>query len=89
MSKVIALGQITDEIVDSWASRFHRRDGGYYCPKCDSQIMLTTCYVSIHLKAFEPTCAGTRQVKRINYPFCPKCDGDIDYVTACYHVAGL
>lgn len=83
------LGQITEETVDSWATRFEKRDGSFYCKKCGSQIMQTTCYVSIHLKLFEPTCAGTGQVEKINYPFCPKCDGDIEYVTACHHISGL
>lgn len=83
---IIALGQITQEIVNSWEKRFEKRDGLFYCKECGSQIMQTTCYVSIHLKEFEPSCAGGGEVKTINYPFCPKCDGDIDYVSACYHV---
>ncbi|GAI75898.1 unnamed protein product [marine sediment metagenome] len=88
--RVKHLGQITDEIIDGWiggwAERFEKRDGGHYCKVCGSQVMQTTCYVSIHLKMFEPACVGSGKVEKINYPFCPKCDGDIDHVTACYHV---
>jgi len=84
--RVIHLGQITDEIIDSWTGRFEKRDEGSYCRKCGSQVMQTTCYVSIHLKLFDPACAGPGKVDRINYPFCPKCDGDISYVTACCHI---
>jgi len=89
MGEVIALGQITDEIINGWAEKYDLRDGDFYCKKCGSQIMQTTCHVSIHLKAFEPACAGPGEVKRINYPFCPKCDGEIEYAQACYHVAFL
>lgn len=79
------LGQITQEIVNSWQERYDKKDGLFYCKECGSQVMQTTCYVSLHLKMFEPTCAGTGEVKNINYPFCPKCDGGLEYVTACYH----
>ncbi len=84
--RVIHLGQITDEIIDGWAERFEKQDDGYYCRKCGSRVMQTTCYASIHLKIFEPACAGSGKVERINYPFCPKCDGDISYATACCHI---
>jgi len=84
--RVKNLGQITDEIIDGWAERFEKRDTGSYCRVCGSRVMQTTCYTSIHLKVFEPTCAGPGKVEKINYPFCPECDGDIDHVTACYHV---
>lgn len=86
MGKVIALGQITQEIVNGWEEQFEKRDDGYYCRKCGSQIMQTTCHVSIHLRAFEPSCAGTGEVKTINYPFCPNCDGEIEYTQACCHI---
>ena len=86
MANVKELGQITDEIIDGWAERFEKRDGFYYCRECGGRAMQTTCYTSIHLKMFEPACSGPGKVERINYPFCPKCDGDIDHVTACYHV---
>ncbi|GAI80065.1 unnamed protein product, partial [marine sediment metagenome] len=70
--RVIHLGQITDEIIDGWidgwAERFEKRDGGHYCKECGSQVMQTTCYVSIHLKMFEPACAGSGKVEKINYP---------------------
>jgi hypothetical protein len=79
------LGQITDEIVDSWVNQFEKRNSSFYCKKCGDQIMQTTCYVSVHWKLFDPTCAGGGEVKKINYPFCPKCDGAIEYTTACYH----
>jgi len=81
------LGLITDEIIDGWEKRYNRINGQHYCQKCGSLIKQVTCYVSIHLKLFEPTCAGTGKVRKINYPFCPKCEGDIEYVTACYHVS--
>lgn len=81
------LGQITNEIVAEWAKRYDHRNDGYYCKECGSQIRQTTCHVSIHLKEFEPTCAGPGEVRRINYPFCPKCDGEIEYAQACYHIS--
>jgi len=84
-STVKHLGQITDEIIDSWEEKFEKRSDGFYCKQCGSQIMQTTCHVSIHTKLFSQ-CAGSGEVKTINYPFCPKCDGEIEYVTACYHV---
>jgi hypothetical protein len=87
VGKELALGQITDDIIDSWADRFEKREDGYYCRDCGSQVMQTTCHVSIHLKEFEPKCAGPGEVKKINYPYCPKCDGDIDFARACYHVS--
>jgi len=79
------LGQITDEIVKGWEKRYEKRDDGFYCWECGSQIMQTTCHVSMHLKIFEPQCAGPGNVQKVNYPFCPKCDGELDHVTACYH----
>ena len=51
-----------------------------------SRIKQTTCYVSIHLKIFEPSHAGPGRVLRKKYPYCPKCDGKIDYATACFHI---
>ena len=80
------LGQITDEIIDNWAEQYEQRDGVFYCKKCGGQIRQVTCYVSIHIKEFEPKCAGPGKVGRIKFPFCPKCDGDIEYATACYHI---
>lgn len=80
------LGQITKEVVDNWGEKYEKKNGGFSCKVCGSQIKQTTCYVSIHLKLFEPICAGPGVVKRINYPFCPSCDGDIEHVTACYHI---
>ena len=80
------LGQITDEIIDRWEKKYEKRDNGFFCKTCGSQIMQVTCFVSIHSKLFEPTCAGSGEVQKINYPFCPKCDGDIEYAQACYHV---
>lgn len=87
--KIIALGQITPEIINSWSEKYEKRDGAFYCKKCGSQILQTTCYVSIHLRVFEPSCAGPGKVQQINYPFCPKCDGEIEYAQACFHVAGV
>lgn len=84
-AKVKHIGQITQETVDSWGKRFEKRDSGYYCKECGSQIMQVTCHVSMHMKIFDPACAGGGEVRKINYPFCPKCDGEIEYVTACYH----
>ena len=88
-AKVRDLGQITEEIVATWEKKYEKRDDGFYCKNCDSQIKQVTCFVSIHLKAFEPKCAGPGRVCKINYPFCPKCDGELEYVTACYHVRSL
>lgn len=86
MGRVIALGQIRREIVAGWEAHFEKRDDGYYCRKCGSQVMQATCYVSIHLRVFDPSCAGTGKVKTINYPFCPNCDGEIEYAQACFHL---
>lgn len=36
MGKVIALGQITQEIVDSWLKKYDKRDGAFYCKECGS-----------------------------------------------------
>ena len=88
-AKVRDLGQITEEIVATWEKKYEKRDDGFYCKNCDSQIKQVTCFVSIHLKAFEPKCAGPGRVSKINYPFCPKCDGELEYVRACYHVQSL
>ena len=81
------LGQITDKIIDGWEKRYNRINGHHYCRQCGSLIKQVTCYVSIHSTLFEPTCAGTGKVRKINYPFCPECEGDIEHVTACYHVS--
>lgn len=89
MSKVIELGQITQEIIDSWPQKYEKREDGYYCKVCGSRIQETMCHVSIHLKLFEPAHAGPGRVIPINYPYCPKCDGKLDYATACYHVDSL
>ena len=89
MGKVIALGQITQEIVDSWLEKYDKRDDAFYCKECGSQIMQCTCYVSMHLKLFEPVCAGPGEVKTINYPYCLKCDGEIEYAQACFHVRAM
>lgn len=86
MGTIKQLGQITEEIIDNWANQYEKRNGAYYCKKCGHQIMQCACHVSIHLKVFEPSCAGPGKVERINYPYCPKCDGDIEYAQACYHI---
>lgn len=85
--KVKYLGQITDwnETIKGWEKQYDKRDDKYYCYKCGGLIKQTLCYVSIHLKIFEPTCAGPGKVLKINFPFCPNCDADLEYVTACYH----
>lgn len=83
---VKALGQITEEMVQAWPAQYEEREGNYYCKNCGAGIMQTTCYVSIHAKEFEPTCAGPGRVLHINYPYCPNCDGGIDHATACVHV---
>lgn len=80
------LGKITDEIIDNWAKKYEQKEGGLYCKKCDGQIVQATCFVSVHIKEFEPVCAGPGRVSRIKFPFCPKCDGDIEHATACYHI---
>ena len=85
MAEVLHLGRITNEIVDSWEKKYEKRDDGFYCKTCGSQIMQVTCFVSIHSKLFS-ICAGYGEVQKINYPFCPKCDGELEHVTACYHV---
>ena len=89
MGRVIALGQITQEIVDSWLEKYDKGDDAFYCKECGSQIMQCTCHVSMHLKLFEPACAGPGEVKTINYPYCPKCDGKIEYAQACFHVRAM
>ena len=89
MGRVIALGQITQEIVDSWLKKYDEGDTAFYCKECGSQIMLSTCYVSMHLKGFEPACAGPGEVKKIYYPYCQKCDGEIESAQACFHVRAM
>ena len=86
MDKFKHLGRIDNNIIDSWGEEFEKRDGYFYCRKCGSQIMQTTCYMSIHDKLFEPKCVGGGEVRKVNCPYCLKCDGDIDYVTACCHI---
>lgn len=83
---VVELGQITEEIINSWPEKYEKRAKYSYCKTCGSRIKQTTCHVSIHIKEFEPVCAGPGEVVKINYPYCPQCDGDIDYATACYHM---
>lgn len=84
--KELDLGQITEETVEGWAEKYDKQGDGYYCRKCGAQIQATICYVSIHVKIFEPEHAGPGRVVRINYPYCPKCDGDPGLVRACYHM---
>ena len=86
MGKIIDLGQITTEKINIWPEKYEKRDDSRYCTECHSRIMQCICFVSIHLKAFEPSCAGTGQVIRINYPYCPTCDGEIVSARACLHV---
>lgn len=78
------LGQITDEVIEGWAGKFDKREIGYFCKECGSQIMQITCYVSIHDNRFS-VCAGGGDVMKINYPYCPQCDGETEYARACYH----
>ena len=85
MANVIELGQITEAIINSWRRKYEEREDGCYCKVCGSRIQQTTCYVSIHLKAFEPACAGSGRVIEVNFPYCPECDGEIDHATACFH----
>jgi len=80
------LGQIDHQTMKSWPDQFTKRNGDFFCKKCGSQIGWVTCYVSIHLKIFEPECVGPGKVIKVNYPFCPKCDEGLEYVTACYHI---
>lgn len=86
MDNVVELGQISKQIIGAWWYKYEKTKKGFRCRKCRSQILQTTCHVSIHLKEFEPSCAGPGKVVKINYPYCPKCDGKIDYARACYHV---
>jgi len=86
MGKVVALGQITEEIIGGWVEKYGKREDGYYCKQCGSRIEPTICYISIHLKIFEPSCLGPGKVIHATYPYCPKCDGEIDYAQACFHV---
>jgi hypothetical protein len=85
MTVVRELGQITDEIIEGWLTKYEKREDGYYCQQCGSRTLQTTCYVSIHASEFEPAHAGPGHVVHIIYPYCPKCDGEIDHATACYH----
>lgn len=86
ISDILDLGQITEEIINSWKQKYDKTKKGFRCRKCRSRIKQTTCCVSIHVKEFESSHAGPGRVVEINYPYCPKCDGKIDYVQACYHV---
>lgn len=87
---ILNIGRLNDNLINRWGAKFDKgEDGFFYCKVCGSEIMQTTCYVSIHTKLFEPQCVGSGRVEHINYPYCPKCDGSIDYVRACYHTEGL
>ncbi len=87
MANAIELGQITEDTNFKWMAKYEKREGVYYCKQCGSRIKQTTCYVSIHLKVFEPSHTGPGKVIHVNYPYCPKCDGEIDHATACFHMA--
>jgi hypothetical protein len=89
MKKTIVkeLGQISDQIIRSWGNKYEKTEADFICSKCRSRILQTICYVSIHLKEFEPLHAGPGRVVKINYPYCPKCDGELDHATACFHVS--
>lgn len=85
MTVVTELGQITDDIIQSWLEKYEHREDGYYCKQCGSKILQTVCYVSLHATEFEPAHAGPGSVVNINYPYCPNCDGEVDHAMACYH----
>lgn len=86
-TNVKELGQISNQMIKGWWYEYEKAEDGFICKRCRSQILQTTCYVSIHLKEFEPLHAGPGRVVKINYPYCPKCDGELDYAMACFHVA--
>lgn len=88
MANVIELGQIkiTEDTILKWMAKYEKKGADHYCKQCGSLIQQTTCYVSVHLKAFEPSHDGPGKVIHVNYPYCPKCDGEIDYATACFHI---
>ncbi len=86
MTTVKELGQITEEIVSGWLTKYNKGGLKYFCKNCGWPIRQTTCYVSLHLRFFEPCHAGPGKVIKINYPYCPNCDGEIDYATACFHI---
>ncbi|MBA7503785.1 hypothetical protein ES706_02406 [subsurface metagenome] len=83
--KEIWLGEVTNEIVEKWSERFDKREDGYYCKKCGSQIMQTTCYVSVYFEEFRGRDAGSGEVRHVNYPYCPKCDGELEMARACVY----
>jgi len=68
--------------------KYKKTDDGYHCPECDSVIMQTTLYVSVHDRRFGGQCAGGGQVNQVNYPYCPQCEPNIaeDTLRACIHV---
>ena len=86
MANVIELGQITEENIFAWWKKYEKTGEDFHCKPCGCRVMQTTCYVSVHLKAFEPEHAGPGRVIKVNFPYCPKCDGKIDHATACFHV---
>lgn len=86
MANIIELGQITEDDISAWMSKYEKRENGYYCKRCGSRVRQTTCNVSIHLDIFELKHADYEKECHLKYPYCPVCDGAIHHATACFHI---
>jgi hypothetical protein len=86
LDNILDLGKISEAIIEAWPEKFDQKDDVYYCKKCGTKIMAAPCYISLHLTAFDPICAGPGTVFNTVYPYCPKCEGHIDYARGCFHM---
>jgi hypothetical protein len=86
MIRVIKLGKITEDTMRGWESQFDIREDRFYCKKCGAMIMSAPCFISLHLKVFDPVCTGPGKVFNTVYPYCTACDGEIDHVKGCIHL---
>ena len=77
---MIDVGEITCEKRLLWEKKYIQKKDGFHCPKCDSIIQQTTCYVSVYFREFREL-AGGGEVRHIPYPYCPECDGKPDHVS--------
>lgn len=65
---------------------YQKKDGSNECSckTCGSDIVSTTCYVSIHSKMFS-CCTGDGKVEQVLLPYCPKCEGEPKQTSTCVH----
>jgi hypothetical protein len=56
----------------------------YFCKTCNSDIITTTCFVSMHSKSFSG-CVGEGKVEQVPLLYCPKCEGVPKRTSTCVH----